>query len=283
MSTSGPTRSGRRTASSVTTWQPIEFATNAGRSRPAASSQSGERGGEAGNAERRGRPLTAPVPGQVRCEHREGGGERLREREHVRARDAVPVQEHDGRSLPDHARMELSPETSNDRLSISIVPTRPAVAAAATSSQTGDAGSRAVYCIGSGSWGSFASMFLCIDRNGKTRDHRLSPRLLRRSRACGRDRRTRARDLRAARLRPQTDRPQHPCRPRSRSARRDLRRIDSRCPEGTEGSYSPRTASHPRSTARPPTARPGHDRRNVSTRQRRCTSRCAASPTPGTA
>jgi len=39
-STSGPTRSGRRTASSVTTWQPIELATNAGRSRPAASSQS---------------------------------------------------------------------------------------------------------------------------------------------------------------------------------------------------------------------------------------------------
>ena len=38
-STIGPTRSGRRTASSVTIWQPIELATNAGRSSPTASSQ----------------------------------------------------------------------------------------------------------------------------------------------------------------------------------------------------------------------------------------------------
>ena len=66
-----------------------------------------EGGGEVGNAERRGRPLTAPVPGQVRCEYGEGRGERLREREHVRARDAVPVQEDDGRSLPDYARMDV--------------------------------------------------------------------------------------------------------------------------------------------------------------------------------
>ena len=38
-STIGPTRCGRRTASSVTTWQPIELATNAGRSSLTASSQ----------------------------------------------------------------------------------------------------------------------------------------------------------------------------------------------------------------------------------------------------
>ena len=67
----------------------------------------GEGGGELGNAERRGRPLAPPVPGQVRCEHCEGRGERLREREHVRARDAVPVQEDDRRALPDHARMDV--------------------------------------------------------------------------------------------------------------------------------------------------------------------------------
>ncbi|HUK96417.1 MAG TPA: hypothetical protein VLV46_02090 [Gaiellaceae bacterium] len=38
-STIGPTRSGLRTASSVTIWQPIELATNAGRSSSSASSQ----------------------------------------------------------------------------------------------------------------------------------------------------------------------------------------------------------------------------------------------------
>jgi len=40
MRTIGPTRPGRRTASSVTTWQPIEFATNAGHWSSAASSKS---------------------------------------------------------------------------------------------------------------------------------------------------------------------------------------------------------------------------------------------------
>src|SRR5206468_493193 len=70
----------------------------------------GERSGKIRNAERGAGMLTAPVPGQVRCEHREGGGEQLREREHVRARDPVPVYEHNGRSLPTDARMDAEAE-----------------------------------------------------------------------------------------------------------------------------------------------------------------------------
>ena len=76
-------------------------APNSGRVQPA-----GERDGKICDAERRGRPLTTPVPGQIRCEHREGGGERPCEREHVRARDPVPVYQHDGWALPAYVRVD---------------------------------------------------------------------------------------------------------------------------------------------------------------------------------
>ena len=168
----------------------------------------GERGGELGNAERRARPLATPVPRQVGCEHGEGRGERLREREHVacprrrtraRARRALlPRPRACGRAVrlprttgsqstrtqrlgqPDMARRQrpVRPSGSRSR-SRRIPPCRPIYNGA----------------------------------DGVARAHRLSPRLLRRRRAGGRDGRARARDLRAAHLRPQADRPQRARRP----------------------------------------------------------------------
>jgi hypothetical protein len=62
---------------------------------------------ELGDAERRRRPLTAPAPGQVRDEYGEGRRERLRQREHVGARNAAPVHEDDGPSCSEHARVHV--------------------------------------------------------------------------------------------------------------------------------------------------------------------------------
>jgi len=66
----------------------------------------GKRGSKIRDAQWGARPLATPVARQVRYEHGEGGGERLREREHVAARDPVAVYEHDGRSFPSHARVD---------------------------------------------------------------------------------------------------------------------------------------------------------------------------------
>lgn len=123
----------------------------------------GDRGGKIGNAQRGARPLTTPVAGQVRCEHGEGEGERLGEREHVVARDAVPRMSTTGGSSPaTHAWMPR-PDTSSHWLSIGqrahfrsrlpagrngLFEDRPIMpgdqqAPAAASSQPGDAGCRA--------------------------------------------------------------------------------------------------------------------------------------------
>jgi hypothetical protein len=60
----GPTSLGRLTASSVTTWQPIEFATNAGRMRPFASTQRpSARASRASVGRPRSSPLS-PWPGR---------------------------------------------------------------------------------------------------------------------------------------------------------------------------------------------------------------------------
>jgi hypothetical protein len=71
---------------------------------------SGERGGKIRDTEWGAGPLTTPIARQVRCEHGEGRRERLREREHVCARDPVPMHEHHGRPFSTHTRMDSEPK-----------------------------------------------------------------------------------------------------------------------------------------------------------------------------